>query len=550
MIGTIRKHSSWLWVIVVVLVISSFVIWSDARQKGTSRGGEDNYGNLYGKPVTRDHYLRALTFVEVSELMQGGRGRFGADKDGQIRQQLLLQAKINELGIQVSDVAVGVYIRETFKDPATGVFNYDSLMKNLQEKARIDEASFLNYSRQQIAIQHLVELMGSAGKLVTPREAEVEFRTQNEQYIASVALFSSSNLMSSVTAKPAELTQFYSNRIVSYRIPERLVLVYVRFDASNHLAESRAQLAADGSFSNRFEQFYTQRGAENFRDDKEIVLSKAAAFSKTREEAVEQGALEFARRLANKFNEDLGQQATVTPSDFAKTAAKSGVAIRSTLPFRAGERIIGLEGVTQLSQRVASLDAETPYTEPLDGNGFIIIPMLQTKLPAETPAFDSVKDRVTRDFKMDRARTVARENGQKFAAGATSALKAGTSFAQFAATQKVILSVIPPFSMAMQSLPGLDSRLNLYSVRNAVMSAKTNEVGTYTETQDGGMVVFLADKRPVTDVEVKAGMTAALEDQRQQKKMSAFQGWFAAEFKNAGLAEKEMTPGMPMDSRQ
>ena len=550
MIGTIRKHSSWLWVIVVVTVISSFVFWSDVRPKGSSSGGGDNYGSLYGKPVARDQYLRAVTFVEISELMQGGRGRSGMDKDGQIRQQLLLQAKVDELGIQVSDAAVGGYIRETFKDPSTGIFNYDSLMKNLEEKARIDEPSFLNYSRQQLAIQHLVELMGSAGKLVTPREADAEFRTQNEQYVASVALFSSSNLMSTVTAKPEELTQFYSNRIVSYRIPERLVLVYVRFDASNHLAESRAQLAADGSFSNRFEQFYTQRGAETFRDDKEIVLSKAAAFAKTREEAVEQGALEFARRLANKFNEDLGQQTTVTTSDFAKTAAKLGVALRTTLPFRAGERIVGLESVTQLSQRVSSLDAETPYTEPLDGNGFIIIPMLQTKLPAETSAFASVKDRVTRDFKMDRARTVAREKGQKFAAGAASALKSGTSFAQFAETQKISWSPIPPFSMAMQSLPGLDSRLNLYSVRNAVMSAKTNEVGTYTETQDGGMVVFLADKRPVTEAEIKTGMAAALEDQRQRRKMSAFQGWFAAEFKNAGLAEKEVTPGMPMDSRQ
>ena len=330
MIGTIRKHSSWLWVIVVVTVISSFVFWSDVRPKGSSSGGGDNYGSLYGKPVARDQYLRALTFVEISELMQGGRGRSGMDKDGQIRQQLLLQAKVDELGIQVSDAAVGGYIRETFKDPSTGIFNYDSLMKNLEEKARIDEASFLNYSRQQLAIQHLVELMGSAGKLVTPREADAEFRTQNEQYIASVALFSSSNLMSTVTAKPEELTQFYSNRIVSYRIPERLVLVYVRFDASNHLAESRAQLAAEGSFSNRFEQFYTQRGAETFRDDKEIVLSKAAAFAKTREEAVEQGALEFARRLANKFNEDLGQQTTVTTSDFAKTAAHLGVALRTT----------------------------------------------------------------------------------------------------------------------------------------------------------------------------------------------------------------------------
>lgn len=549
MIGSIRKHSNWLWAIIVTAVIASFVIWSDARPGRTSFdfGGAD-FGKLYGRPITRDQLLKARTAAAVDDALRGGRRGASADNERAVAELMVLQAKVKELGIEVGDVAVGKYLRENFKDPATGAFNYDTFIQNLQQRTRIDEATFLEHIRNQVAIQHLVETVGSASRMVTPREVAADYRRDNERWVTKAALFSLSNHLAGVVAKPEDLSRFYSNRIAFYRIPERTVLVYVRFDATNHLAEAEALIAKEAGFTNRLEEFYRQRGAEAFRDENDKVLAKEAALRKIRDEALTQGALGLARQEAIRFNDELGALTNVTPSAFALTASKFKVPLRSTTPFRNGERIAGLDNVQGLAQRVASLNAETPYTEPLDGEGFVVIPMLQTKLPPEVPSFETVRERVVQDHRMDRARAAAREAGEKFHAAAEAGLAAGKRFADIAAAQKATLVNVPEFTAASQNVVGLDSRLNLYLVRNAAQGAKPNGVARYTDSSDGGFVLYLEKKEPVSEEALKQALPSALAEARQQRRMAVFQNWFAAEFQKSGAmaSSKSTAPaGLP-----
>jgi hypothetical protein len=549
MIGSIRKHSNWLWAIIVTAVIASFVIWSDAGggRNSFDFGGTD-FGKLYGRPITRDQLLKARTAVSVDDALRGGRARgASADNERQVAELMVLQAKVKEMGIQVSDDAVGKYLRENFKDASTGTFNYDVFIQNLLQRTRIDESTFLEHIRQQVAIQHMVETVGAASRLVTPREVESDYRRDNERWVTKAALFNVSNRVASITAKPEELTKFYSNRIAYYRIPERSVLVYVRFDATNYIAEAESMISKEAGFTNRLEEFYRQRGAEMFRDENDKVLSKEAALRKIRDEASSQGALGLARQAAVRFNDELGTLTNVTASSFAMTASKLKVPLRSTTPFRTGERIMGLETVQSLPQRVAGLNAETPYTEPLDGDGFVVIPMLQTKLPPEIPSFETVRERVLQDYKMDRARAATREAGEKFQATATAGLASGKRFADIASSEKVSVISVPEFTTAAQNVAGLDSRLNLYLVRNAATSAKSNGVSRYTESSDGGFVLYLEKKEPVSDEAVKLALPTALAEARQQRRMAVFQSWFASEFQKSGaLASKPTTlSGVP-----
>ena len=549
MIGSIRKHSNWLWAIIVTAVIASFVIWSDAGggRNSFDFGGTD-FGKLYGRPITRDQLLKARTAVSVDDALRGGRARgASADNERQVAELMVLQAKVKEMGIQVSDDAVGKYLRENFKDASTGTFNYDVFIQKLLQRTRIDESTFLEHIRQQVAIQHMVETVGAASRLVTPREVESDYRRDNERWVTKAALFSVSNRVASITAKPEELTKFYSNRIAYYRIPERSVLVYVRFDATNYIAEAESMISKEAGFTNRLEEFYKQRGAEMFRDENDKVLSKEAALRKIRDEASSQGALGLARQAAVRFNDELGALTNVTASSFAMTASKLKVPLRSTTPFRTGERIMGLETVQSLPQRVAGLNAETPYTEPLDGDGFVVIPMLQTKLPPEIPSFETVRERVLQDYKMDRSRAATREAGEKFQATATAGLASGKRFADIASSEKVSVISVPEFTTAAQNVAGLDSRLNLYLVRNAATSAKSNGVSRYTESSDGGFVLYLEKKEPVSDEAVKLALPTALAEARQQRRMAVFQSWFASEFQKSGaLASKPTTlSGVP-----
>jgi hypothetical protein len=106
---------------------------------------------------------------------------------------------------------------------------------------------------------------------------------------------------------------------------------------------------------------------------------------------------------------------------------------------------------------------------------------------------------------------------------------------------------VPEFTTAAQNVAGLDSRLNLYLVRNAATSAKSNGVSRYTESSDGGFVLYLEKKEPVSDEAVKLALPTALAEARQQRRMAVFQSWFASEFQKSGaLASKPTTlSGVP-----
>jgi hypothetical protein len=63
MIGTIRKHSKWLWLIIIVATVISFVYWG----AGPSRmgGGNDgrvasgDFGSISGHKVTQQAFIDA-----------------------------------------------------------------------------------------------------------------------------------------------------------------------------------------------------------------------------------------------------------------------------------------------------------------------------------------------------------------------------------------------------------------------------------------------------------------------------------------------------------
>ena len=73
--------------------------------------------------------------------------------------------------------------------------------------------------------------------------------------------------------------------------------------------------------------------------------------------------------------------------------------------------------------------------------------------------------------------------------------------------------------------------------------------GEFITSRDGGMVVFLKEKRPVDDAKVKAELPAYLADARKQNSMAGFYEWFAHEFDKSGLQrllrKSEASTGAP-----
>lgn len=547
MTGHIRKHQRTLWIFISAAVIISFVVYftPNAKLGSGGGGGERNYGSMDGRAIKADELrladrlARLSGFLRLGESYDNARAKQqGFDLNQERYFNLLLAARAREMGIEVSPAAAAAWLRQNLRDER-GPVAYDTFFNNRVKVARerFTEADFQDWVRLQVVREHLADVVGVGGELVTPREASRQFMRENEALVTSVAFFSTSNYLASVNLEPAALTQFYSNRLAVYRIPERFVLSYVRFDATNFTAEAEALLSKTPNLTNELEQVYAQRGASAFTDAQGQPLTKAAALVQLREDIVSQNANAMANVKATEFANAVYKVKPPTPAALINEALNRGLAVASTEPFVESARPAGLDDLVTLSQSLAKLSDKNPFTLPMRGTRGVVVAALTKIVPSEIPAYAAVQARVAEDYRRFKSQEAARVDGEAFAASVTNALAQGKSFAAAAAERAVRVVDLPPFTISAQTIAGLDPRLNPNAVKGAAFSLKAGTASGFQPTGDGGMVVFLKERTPVDEATLKAGLNAYLEEQRQQRRSFAFQEWASSEFKKSGLAE-------------
>src|SRR5436190_16861570 len=110
MFGTIRKHQTWLWAVIITLTIISFVTFLSPNSKMNAGRGSDNFGSINGDRVTRDQYVNALREVDLHTLFMNGHWlnedrKARVEPERETYQWLLLGQMQRELGVHVGDTA-------------------------------------------------------------------------------------------------------------------------------------------------------------------------------------------------------------------------------------------------------------------------------------------------------------------------------------------------------------------------------------------------------------------------------------------------------------
>ena len=74
MFGTIRKHQTWLWAIIITLTIISFVIFFSpaAKVNNNAQRAEGDFGSINGHKITRDEYLNAKREIYLQYFFMSG----------------------------------------------------------------------------------------------------------------------------------------------------------------------------------------------------------------------------------------------------------------------------------------------------------------------------------------------------------------------------------------------------------------------------------------------------------------------------------------------
>jgi len=542
MIGTIRKHSQTLWWIVIIAVIITFVAWIGPGQDsiGGVIGGRRNagFGEVEGRPVTREQVQAAYQQVMLRERL-AQRTQFPNEEARELAasQLVFTDRKLESMGIVPTAEVQAAAIREAYKDPQTGRSNYDVLLEQLKAMG-VREELHLDMVRRDIGRQFLAEVLSIPTALVPPREVEAEYRRENEEAVASAVFFVSTNYLESVLITPDAVGQFFTNRMASYRIPEKFVLSYVRFPGAAFLAAAEQELGNIPDLSARLEALYNSRGAAAFLDDQGNPMAKDAALARLREEQVRAYSAARATEVAAEFYNELGELTPARAENLEMVAAKRGLQVEVTQPFAKTERPVGLEGLLNLGRELDGLNAEVPYSEPLTGLDGAFIVAIKARIPSIVPPLESVLARVTEDFRRAQARDAAISAGQAFRMVVTNAMAGGKGFLEVAAEQNLPVTDLPPFSLAMDMVPGLPPVADLNSLKDAAFGLQPGGVSTFNLGRDGGYVLFLKERKPVAEDVLKSGTATYAAELRSRRFGEAFYRWFESEWDRSSVSAR------------
>jgi parvulin-like peptidyl-prolyl isomerase len=530
MIGTIRKHSNWLWYPIIIATIITFVLWGASQALFGTRSGGGNLGTVYGKKVTPEQYVSAKKYYYLSYWFGSGHWPDDAavspdEIERQIYVSLLITQKAHQLGIHVSEDAAAISASERLAALGRNGQSVplDALVDQALAPKGFTAADFENYVRDDLAIHQLVQTLGLPGELITPQEARAAYQRENEELSCQAVFFSGSNYLNAVSATPGVVGQFYTNYQAQYRLPDRVQINYVVYSVSNYLSQSRAEWAKTNLSDNV--DAYLHKVGENYKGSKNATEARA----KITEELVTARAQADARKAANELAAQAFAMDPVKPENLATVANQKGLILHQTAPFAKDTGPEDIAGAVNFTKAAFELTSDTPLAGPItDGDGVYVIALDKT-LPSEIPSYDKIRFQVAMDYERRESTLLAQRAGMAFYQSLTNQIAAGHSFASVAVGAGYQAEVLPPFSISTQELPELGERASLGQIKQAAFTTAPGKPSGFVPTQDGGFILLVQSRLPVDQAKLTQDLPQFTQNLRRSREGEAFNQWLQAE---------------------
>jgi hypothetical protein len=535
MIGTIRKHSKWLWWIIAGLTIISFIGWNIApANRNGGVGGNGVYGTLYGHKITQQEYINARNEFYLFYWI---RNRDWPDRNPNIKEQdleeqiylrLMLTQKADALGIYVGDKAAADAASEMLLSLGRNGQSvpFQAFVKQVLTQKGLTADDFERFARSDVVIQQLIQTLGLTGSLITPQEAAAAYQREHQEVSAQIVFLSASNFVSQAAVTPAVVAQFYTNYLAQYRLPDRVQVNYVEFNLTNFLAQAKAEWAKTNLEEN-VNATFQQYGMGEFPDAKTPDEAKA----KIREARIRERALADARAQANDFATAVFNVSPLRADNLATVAKQKGLTVRLTAPF-ASHAYYGPDEWAPpdaFIKAAFALTSDDPLAGPILGPTGVYVIALAKQLPSEIPSLDQIRDRVTLDYRTVQATMIAQRVGTNVAPALAGQLMAGHSFASACIAAGLQPETLPPFSLSTQELPELGDRLKLNEFLRIVANIPAGHASPFLETEDGGFIVYVQSRLPVDQTAMSADLPQFTARLRGARETEVFNQWIQTE---------------------
>lgn len=554
MFGTIRKHQTWLWAVIITLTIISFVIFFSPYSKlNDSRRGPVNLGSINGERVSEEEFINARNEVYLRTFFTTGNWpdedarKTGGQIERETYQWLLLIQKQRQLGIHVStDVAAQAARNMVGQFQRSGITSPEMFIRQVLQPRGLRLDDLERFVTHYMGVQELIGTMALSGKLVTPQEMRDLYKREHEEMVTEAVFFSASNYLASVTVAPDALSQFYSNRLAVYRIPDRVQVSYVRFELTNYLAEANQELAQMTNLDQQIEAAYRRDTTNFLREAKAQSLEEAKV--KVRDDERKRLEGQTARRKAADFATPLFDMDPMRAENLEKLAKEKGLAVAVTAPFDRENGPKELEVGPDFAQKAFARTPEDPFAGPILGFTGVYVIALDKKVPSEIPTLDQIRDQVVKDFRYSQAQSLARKAGMDFYQTLTNGLAQDKSFASLCLSAQLKPVSLPPFSLSTRALPEVEDHLALNQFKQITFTTPLGKPSPFQMTSQGGLIVYVKTKLPLDEVKMNASLPVFGNAVRQNRQNEAFNDWFRREaekgLRDTPLVRQQATPTM------
>jgi SurA-like N-terminal domain len=536
-----RKHSAWLWWVIIAAIIITFVWWGSSPSSRNGPGGPGNLGRIDGEIITPTAFAETRREVELMYFFANGTwpdragAKSGFDLERETYYRLVINRRQQEMGVHVSEEALARLASDRLRSMNRGKpWPPEDFARQVLAPQGLDFHDLERFLRHEIGLQQLASVIGLGGELVTPQEVRNLYEREHQELQTQVAFFSATNYLASVTPKPEQIGQFFTNQMSRYHLPERLQVNYVKFPVSNFLVEAVAKINENTNLNEILEAVYQQRGTNYYSDAK----SPEEAKQRILKEEQEGLALEFARKKALEFANTLYAREPMRAENLITMAKEAGLTPLVTPPFDRDEPPAGLDVRADFLKAAFALNAEEPFSQTIAGADGVYLISLNKTLPSEIPSLESIRDRVTQDYRFVEAMQLARQAAMKFDVTATNSLAGGKSFSDVCAAAGVTPLSPPPFSLSTRTLAAIQSHVSLPQFKQAAFSLTPGHMSPLQPCNDGAFVVFLQAKLPLNETQWTADQPAFTRSVRQARRSEAFNYWFNQQF-------AKIRPGIP-----
>lgn len=542
MIGSLRKHQSWIWILAIPVIIVSFIASDFVMGRSGVRGGDrgGTFGSINGRSIKRDEYMAAEKQAYLQAFLRTGQvprneqdfDRMGMNLRREILNRILIEEAVRHYRIEIDRAATAKFLRNMLvgEKNALDLATYKQIITQISSKIPgITDADLERFARSEVSRLHLAAVFGAPGALVTPAEVEENFRRAHEDLVVEAAFVSQTNFLAQVPADPIAVSNYFSLNQAFYNQKEQRSASYVFLPLTNFYAEADAQLGRQTNLALIVENRFTQLGTNALTDPLTgRQLTKPEALERIRNEFRDSLAGAEARKAGAKLIADIYDahgEAPYKPGLFEQKAAEAKLTVLNTLPFEAAVGPLGVsaQGFTETTY---SLSLEKPVSQrPLLAENGAYVLLLKQVLPPRLLPFDAVRTQVIADFKREESTKLARNAGEKFASTLTNAPASATGFASAAKAAGLTVVKLPKFSLATEALAENPLPIDIRLLKGYASALQPGASSAFVPLQEGGVVLHLVSRQPVDPAKLKEELPAYAQRLREQRVYYSFSEW-------------------------